>query len=57
MLTHAPYTITPTEDHEWVLFSVYNEDTGTYSSKTVRLKDVPRLIREASRGGGQRSRG
>jgi hypothetical protein len=50
MLTHVPpYTITPSEDPDWVIFSVYNGNTGTYSSKAVRLEDVPRLIREALR--------
>ncbi len=44
-----PYTITPSEDPEWVIFSIYIENTGTYSSKAVRLEDLPSLIREASR--------
>jgi len=48
MLNHAPpYTITPSEDPEWVIFSIYNSDTGMYSSKTVHLADVPGLIKEA----------
>jgi hypothetical protein len=44
-----PYKITPSEVPGWVIFNVYNEDKGTYSSKTVRLEDVPTLIREFSR--------
>jgi len=49
MLNHVPpYTVTPSEDPKWVIFSIYNPDTGTYSSKAVRLADLPRLIREAT---------
>ena len=45
-----PYTVTPSEDPDWVIFSVYDEITGTYSSRAVRLEDLPSLIKEVSRG-------
>jgi len=51
MLNHVPpFTVTPSEDLEWVIFGIYNPDTGTYSSKAVRLEDLPGLIREGHAG-------